>query len=41
MTAVTSVCSIDHVATRLGEDPELLKAIVSNDDNLTTGDPAP
>ena len=37
MTAVTSVCSIDHVATRLGEDSELLKAIVSNDDNLTYG----
>jgi len=37
MVAETSVCSIDHVATRLREDPELLKAIVSNDDNLTYG----
>lgn len=37
MAAVTYVCSIDHVANRLGEDPELLKAIVSNDDNLTYG----
>lgn len=37
MAAATYVCSIDHVATRLGEDPELLAAIVSNDDNLTYG----
>lgn len=37
MAAVTYVCSIDHVANRLGEVPELLKAIVSNDDNLTYG----
>mgnify|MGYP000406079359 CR=1 FL=1 len=37
MAAVTYVCSIDHVANRLGEEPELLKAIVSNDDNLTYG----
>lgn len=37
MAALTYVCSIDHVANRLGEDPELLKAIVSNDDNLTHG----
>ena len=38
MAAVTYVCSIDYVANRLGEDPELLKAIVRNDDNLTYGD---
>ena len=37
MAATTYVCSIAHVATRLGEDPELLEAIVSNDDNLTYG----
>ena len=37
MTAVTYVCSIAHAATRLDEDPELLEAIVSNDDNLTYG----
>jgi len=37
MATVTYVCSIAHVATRLGEDPELLEAIVSNDDNLTYG----
>ena len=37
MTATTYVCSITHVATRLGEDPELLEAIVSNDDNLSYG----
>ena len=37
MAATTYVCSIAHVATRLGEDPELLEVIVSNDDNLTYG----
>ena len=37
MAATTYVCSIAHVATRLGEDRELLEAIVSNDDNLTYG----
>ncbi|MBM7069430.1 hypothetical protein [Actibacterium sp. 188UL27-1] len=37
MAAVTYVCSIAHAATRLGEDPELLRAIVNNDDNLTYG----
>lgn len=37
MAATTYVCSIDDVAARLGEDPVLLKAIVSNDDNLTYG----
>ena len=37
MAALTYVCSLDHVANRLGEDLELLKAIVSNDDNLTYG----
>jgi len=37
MAATTYVCSIAHVASRLGEDPELLEAIVSNDDNLTYG----
>lgn len=37
IAAVISLCSIDHAATRLGEDPELLGAIISNDDNLTYG----
>lgn len=37
MAATTYVCSIAHVASRLGEDPALLEAIVSNDDNLTYG----
>jgi len=37
MAATTYVCSIVHVASRLGEDPELLEAIVSNDDNLSYG----
>ncbi|WP_415184062.1 hypothetical protein [Phaeovulum sp.] len=37
MAAVTHVCTIDYVAKRLGEDVELLGAIISNDDNLTYG----
>tara|TARA_R110002051_G_scaffold120827_1_gene194009 strand:+ start:3512 stop:3742 length:231 start_codon:yes stop_codon:yes gene_type:complete len=37
MAAVTHVCSIDYVAKMLGEDAELLKAIIYNDDNLTFG----
>lgn len=37
MTTVTYVRTIKYVAEILGEDPELLQAIVSNDDNLTYG----
>lgn len=37
MATVTHVCTLDYVAKMLGEDPELLEAIVSNDDNLTYG----
>jgi hypothetical protein len=37
MAAVTHVCTIDYVARKLGEDVELLQAIISNDDNLTYG----
>ena len=37
MATVTHVFSIDYVAKLLDEDPELLQAIVSNDDNLTYG----
>jgi hypothetical protein len=37
MAAVTSVSTLDYVATMLSEDVELLDAIVSNDDNLTYG----
>ena len=37
MAAVTHVCSIDYVAKMLGEDVELLEAIISNDDNITYG----
>ncbi len=37
MAAITHVCTIDHAAEMLGEDPELLAAIVYNDDNLTYG----
>jgi len=37
MAAVTHVCTIDYVAKMLGEDVELLEAIISNDANLTYG----
>lgn len=37
MATVTHVTAIDHVAKRLGEDQELLEAIVYNDDNMTYG----
>lgn len=37
MATVTHVCTLDYVAKMLGEDPELLKAIVYNDDNRTYG----
>ena len=37
MATVTHVTTIHHVAKMLGEDQELLEAIVCNDDNLTYG----
>ncbi len=37
MATVTHVCTLDHVARMLGEDPELLEAIVYNDDNMSYG----
>ena len=37
MATITHVCTLDYVAQRLGEDPELLEAIVYNDDNLSYG----
>ena len=37
MAATTYVCSLAHVAGQLGEDPDLLEAVVSNDDNLSYG----
>lgn len=37
MATITYVFTINHVAKKLGEDPELLQAIVSNDDNLSYG----
>jgi len=37
MATVTHVCTLDYVAKMLGEAPELLEAIVCNDDNLTYG----
>jgi hypothetical protein len=37
MAAVTHVCTLDYAARMLGEDPQLLEAIVYNDDNLSYG----
>lgn len=37
MATVTHVCALDYVAKILGEDLELLEAIVWNDDNLSYG----
>ncbi len=37
MGTITYVRTLDYVATMLEEDPELLEAIVSNDDNLSYG----
>ena len=37
MATVTHVTTIDHVAKILGEDQDLLEAIVYNDDNMTYG----
>ncbi|AEG58127.1 hypothetical protein [Sinorhizobium meliloti] len=37
MATITHVFTISHVAEMLGEDRELLEAIVSNSDNLTYG----
>lgn len=37
MAIITYVRTIKYVAEILGEDPELLRAIISNDDNLTYG----
>ena len=37
MPQVTQLCALERVAQMLGEDPELLEAIVYNDDNLTYG----
>jgi prephenate dehydrogenase len=37
MAAVTQFYTIAEVARMLGEDPEMLEAIVSNDDNLNYG----
>ena len=37
MATVSHVCTLDYVAKMMGEDLELLEAIVWNDDNLTYG----
>lgn len=37
MATVTRVYTIEYAAKLMGEDPELLEAIISNDDNLTYG----
>jgi hypothetical protein len=31
------LCTLDYIAKMLGEDPELLEAIIYSDDNLTYG----
>ena len=37
MAAITHIYTLDYVAKMIGEDLELLEAIVWNDDNLTYG----
>lgn len=37
MATVTRVYTIEYAAKLLGEDPELLHAIIANDDNLSYG----
>ena len=37
MATVSHVCTLDYVAKLLGEDHELLEAVVYNDDNLSYG----
>lgn len=37
MATVTQVYTIEYAAKLLGEDPELLETIISNDDNLSYG----
>lgn len=37
MAVVSHVFTLDYVASILGEHPDLIDAIVSNDDNLTYG----
>ena len=37
MATVTHVCTIEYVAKMLGEDVEMLEAIIENDDNLSYG----
>jgi hypothetical protein len=37
MPKVTQLCALERVAQMLGEDLEMLEAIVSNDDNLSYG----
>lgn len=37
MATVTHVFTVDYVARMLGEHPDLIQAIISNDDNLSYG----
>lgn len=37
MATVTHVFTVDYVAHMLGEHPDLIQAIISNDDNLSYG----
>jgi hypothetical protein len=37
MATVTHVFTVDYVARILGEHPDLIQAVISNDDNLSYG----
>ena len=37
MATVSQVYTLEYVATMLGENPEMIEAIVSNEENLTYG----
>lgn len=37
MATITQVFTVGYVAKQLGEDPELVEAIIANDDNLSYG----
>ena len=37
MATITQVFTVGYVAKRLGGNPELIEAIIANDDNLTYG----
>ena len=37
MATIRQVYTLEYIASMFGEDPEMLEAIVSNEDNLTCG----